>query len=445
MSQKLLIHNARIVSGTAKPHTGWLLTDGELIAEMGKGHPQSHCFAEATEVVDAQGALLLPGAIDDHVHFRDPGLTHKGDMATESAAAVAGGVTSFMDMPNTLPPTVDLDAWEAKMAHAAQVSRANYACWIGATNSNLGTLLAADYRRTPGVKLFMGSSTGNMLVDDDSTLHRIFSQVRAIIAVHAEDSARIAAHTAVAREVFGAEPVPIEMHPLIRDTRACFDCSLRAIELARRYDARLHLLHVSTAAEVRLLQSSNRPKGLTAETCVQYLQFCDKDYDTMGARLKCNPAVKSQTDRNALRRAVADGTINLIATDHAPHLLSEKEGDALTAPSGLPNLQFSLPLLLDLFKPDVVAQRTAVAPARIFGIEHRGQLHPGYYADMVMVEEGEFAITDDQCLGRCGWTPAAGLTTQHRVVTTWVNGSVAYHRGALAATRGPIHPLTFNN
>ena len=443
MSGKLLIHNARIVSGTSKPYTGWLMTDGELISEMGKGHPQSHCFAEATEVVDAQGALLLPGAIDDHVHFRDPGLTRKGDIATESAAAVAGGVTSFMDMPNTVPPTVNLDAWEAKMAHAAEVSRANYACWIGATNNNLATLLAADYRRTPGVKLFMGSSTGNMLVDDDSTLRRIFSEVRAIIAVHAEDSARIAMHTAVAREAFGEDAVPVDMHPLIRDARACFDCTLRAMELARQCDARLHLLHVSTAAEVKLLRQADRPKGMTAETCVQYLQFSDKDYETMGTRLKCNPSVKSQTDRTALRRAVADGVIDLIGTDHAPHLLSEKQGDALTAPSGLPNLQFSLPLLLDMFKPDVVAERTAVAPARIFGIEGRGKLRPGYFADMVLVEQGEFAITDDQCVGRCGWTPAAGLTTTHRVVSTWVNGHLAYRRGSLAANRGPVHALAF--
>ncbi|MDE7388487.1 MAG: amidohydrolase family protein, partial [Muribaculaceae bacterium] len=417
----ILIHNARLVN-RGKVTAGWLVIDGEFISASGKGTPPS---MEADVVIDAEGALLMPGAIDDHVHFRDPGLTRKGDIATESAVAMAGGVTSFMDMPNTVPPTVTIEAWQQKMERAAEVSRANYAFFIGATNDNTDELLRADYTRVPGVKLFLGSSTGNMLVDSDSALDRLFSQVHALIAVHAEDNDRIAANTAMARDCFGSEPVPVEMHPLIRDARACFDASLRAIELARRHNARLHLLHVSTAAEVRLLSRLDRPEGVTAEPCIQYLEWCDKDYAEMGTRLKCNPAVKASTDRSALRRAVKDGVIDVIGTDHAPHLLSEKEGDALTAPSGCPNLQFSLPMLLDLFTPQIVAERTAHAPARIFGIDRRGYLDPGCYADMVIVAQEPHTISDADAIGRCGWIPAAGHTTGHTVVATIVNGTVA--------------------
>lgn len=436
----ILIHNARLVN-RGKVTAGWLAIDGEFISASGKGNPPS---LEADSVIDAQGALLMPGAIDAHVHFRDPGLTRKGDIATESAVALAGGVTSFMDMPNTNPPTVTVADWQAKMERAREASRANYAFWIGATNSNLDELLAADYSRVPGVKLFLGSSTGNMLVDSDSALNELFSRVKAPIAVHAEDNARIAAHTAMARESFGDEPVPVDMHPVIRDSRACVDAAARAIDLARRHNARLHLLHVSTAAEVRLLSRPDRPAGVTAETCIQYLEWCDKDYETMGTRLKCNPAVKASTDRSALRRAVKDGVIDTIGTDHAPHLLEEKlKGDGLSAPSGCPNLQFSLPMLLDLFTPQVVAARTAHAPADIFGIDRRGYLDPGCYADLVIVAEEPHTIADADCLGPCGWIPAAGITTGHTVVTTIVNGAVAYDRGTFHDA--PVNPLQFNN
>lgn len=438
----MLIYNAKIVAD-GKPRTGWLRTEGEFIAEVGYGKVPAD--VTDTDTFDAEGALLMPGAIDDHVHFRDPGLTRKGDIATESTVALAGGVTSYMDMPNTIPPTTSLEAWEEKMAHAAEVSLANYAFYIGATNSNLDTvLLKADYTRVPGVKLFLGSSTGNMLVDDDDALERIFSEVKALIAVHAEDNSRVNAHMAMAREVFGPEgEVPVEFHPVIRDARACLDSTVRAIDLARRHGARLHVLHISTAAEVRLLSQPDRPEGVTAETCIQYLQWCDKDYDAMGTRLKCNPAVKSQTDRTALRQAVKSGVIDVIGTDHAPHLLTEKAGDALTAPSGCPNLQFSLPLLLDLFKPEVVAERTAAVPARIYGIDRRGALRPGYYADMVLVRQQQHTITDDDAIGRCGWTPAAGLTTGHIVARTWVNGRLAYADGTILATPGTAMPLRF--
>lgn len=438
---KTLIHNAEIVNAGERPvKNGWVLIDGDTIAATGKGpHPQ------ADVLIDACGDLLMPGMIDTHVHFRDPGLTHKADIGSESAAAVAGGVTSFIDMPNTVPPTVTIEAWQAKMERAAAVSHANYAFYIGATNSNLDSeLLRADYSKVPGVKLFLGSSTGNLLVDSQSTLQRLFAEVKAPIAVHAEDNARIALHAAMAREIFGKdEEVPVEFHPWIRDARACMDSTLAAIRLAREGGARLHLLHISTAAETKLLRDY-KPDWLTAETCIQYLTFCDADYEQLGARIKCNPAVKSSTDRTALRKALKDGVIDVVGSDHAPHLLEEKKGDALTAPSGMPGMQFQLPLLLDLYKPAEVARMTAARPAEIFGIDRRGSIAPGMYADLVRVTRREHIIDDSDSLSRCGWTPAAGLTTGHVVVSTWVNGAMVYD-GASVSSSVNSKPLTFNN
>jgi len=434
-----LIHNAEIVSGEGRPvRDGWILIDGERIAATGKGK-----LPVADMVIDAGGDLIMPGMIDTHVHFRDPGLTHKADIATESAAAVAGGVTSFIDMPNTQPPTVTLGAWRAKMTRAAEVSHANYAFYIGASNSNLDSeLLRADYSQIPGVKLFLGSSTGNLLVDDEQALRRLFAEIKAPIAVHAEDNARIALHAAMAREIFGSEPVPVEYHPVIRDARACLDATLTALRLAREGGARLHLLHVSTAAEARLLRDC-KPDWLTAETCIQYLLFSDADYEVHGPRIKCNPAIKASTDRSALRKALKDGVIDIVGSDHAPHLLSEKRGDALTAPSGMPNMQFQLPLLLDLYKPAEVARMTASRPAEIFGIEDRGVLRAGAFADIVRVGRRGHTIADSDSLSRCGWTPAAGMTTGHSVVTTWVNGAIACDNGAVSAAR-TAKPLKFN-
>lgn len=437
---KTLIHNAELVSGCGRPvKGGWLLIDGDTIAATGKG-----ALPEADAVVDAQGDLVMPGMIDTHVHFRDPGLTHKADIASESAAAVAGGVTSFLDMPNTVPPTVTLEAWQAKMDRAAAVSSANYGFFIGATNSNLDSeLLRADYSRIPGVKLFLGSSTGNLLVDSDAALRRLFAEVKAPIAVHAEDNARIAFNAALAREIFGDGEIPVEFHPLIRDARACLDSTLCAMRMAREGGARLHILHVSTAAEARLLRQS-KPKWVTAETCIQYLQFSDADYEAFGTRIKCNPAIKSSTDRSALRKALKDGVIDTVASDHAPHLPDEKRGDALSAPSGMPGMQFQLPLLLDMFKPAEVARMASARPAEIFGIERRGTLEAGMFADVVRIARRPHIIADTDSLSRCGWTPAAGLTTGHVVVATWVNGVRVYDDGRVSSD---IHsrPLTFNH
>lgn len=429
---RIIIHNALIVS-EGKPYKGYLVADGQFIAEVGKGKLPVAAVRSDDEIVDAAGAYLMPGVIDTHVHFRDPGLTHKGDIATESAAAVAGGVTSYIDMPNTVPPTVDMSAWQAKMDVAAEVSAANYAFYLGATNDNVDLLVGADYTRVPGVKLFLGSSTGNMLVDSGSALDRIFAEVPAVIAVHAEDENRIRANRESALSVFGGEPVPVDMHPVIRDGMACYQATKRALELALHYGSRLHVLHVSTAAELRLFTPEVKRSGrITAETCIQYLWWCDKDYEVAGTRIKCNPAIKADSDRRALCRAVRDGVIDTIGSDHAPHLLAEKAGDAITAPSGCPNMQFALPMMMDLslrkaFKPEVVVERMSHAPARLFGIDRRGFLRPGYYADMVLVSQCEpYTVEDADSVSRCGWLPVAGSELSHRVDATWVNGRLVY-------------------
>ncbi len=435
-----LIHNAELITGLGSPvKGGWVMIDGDRIAATGKG-----AAPQADVTVNAGADLIMPGMIDTHVHFREPGLTHKADIASESAAAVAGGVTSYFDMPNVVPPTVTLDAWQAKMDLAEGCSHANYAFYIGATNSNLESdLLRADYTRIPGVKLFLGSSTGNLLVDSAEALTRLFAEVKAPIAVHAEDNARIAANAALAREIFADGEIPVEFHPVIRDARACLDATLAAIHMARRGGARLHLLHVSTAAEARLLRI-DKPDWLTAETCIQYLTFSDADYEALGARIKCNPSIKSAADRTALRKALKDGVIDVVGSDHAPHLLAEKRGDALSAPSGMPGMQFQLPLLLDMFRPAEVARFASVRPARIFGIEGRGFIAPGMYADLVRVARREHVITDADSLSKCGWTPAAGLTTRHAVTSTWVNG-VQVWDGAEVLPQIASKPLKFNN
>lgn len=426
-----------------KPQLGWLLIEGQMIAQMGKG--AAPACPEADEVIDFNGDYVMPGMIDTHVHFREPGLEHKACIASESAAAVAGGVTSYFDMPNTNPATITIEAWEDKMRRAKESSLANYAFYIGATNDNLNdVLLKMDPHTMPGVKLFLGSSTGNLLMDSQEALDRLFATVSLPIAVHAEDNGRIAQLTAVAREVFGNQAVPVECHSLIRDTRACFDSTLLALNLAKKHGARLHICHLSTAAEVRLLREMKSDR-ITAETCVHYLEYTDGDYDQLGTRLKCNPAVKSSTDRTALRKAVKDGVIDLIGSDHAPHLLREKEGDALTAPSGMPGIQFQLPLLMDLYPAELVARIAAANPARIFGIDKRGALAPGMYADLVRIAPtDEYLIDDSMSASLCGWTAHAGLTCSHRVMATWVNGTMVYPTLSTSASSAAL-PLTFSH
>lgn len=433
---KTIIYNAEIANG-GKRWQGYIVIDSELIAEVGEGMPSSALLNGCDKKVDADGALVMPGVIDDQVHFRDPGLTHKGDIGSESAAAVAGGVTSYMDMPNTNPPTVTLDALEAKNRRAADISLANYGFFIGATNSNLSTLLATDYAYTPGVKVFLGASTGNMLVNDKDTLKGIFSEVPAIVAVHSEDEALIRRNRDYYVKKFG-ENLPITFHPLIRSTEVCYKSTAKAVEMAHKYNTRLHVLHLSTARELELF--SNRPleeKRVTAEVCVHHLWFTDGDYAKLGNMIKWNPAVKTWDDRAALRSALNQGYIDIVATDHAPHLLSEKQGNCLTAASGGPLVQHSLLVMLELvrqnvFTLDMVVEKMCHAPARLYNVVRRGYLREGYYADIVVVDRNvPFTVRSENILSKCGWSPFEGYTFHNSVRQTYVNGNLVYDQGTV--------------
>ena len=419
----VLIHNALIVNGEEAPFAGWLRTEGARIAQIGRGEYRGE-WPRDCEVVDARGAMLLPGAIDCHVHFREPGLTHKATIASESAAAVAGGVTSYIDMPNCVPTTTTLAAWEDKMQRAEVTSAANYGFMLGATSTNLAELQRADYSQVAAVKVFMGSSTGNMLLAEREALRAVFADQPGRVVVHAEDQNVINEVTARLRPTLDA--ADISAHSRLRPVEACVSATERAMELAAHYGTRLHVAHITTAAETRLFDPANSPAGrqITGEVSPHHLLWCTDDYVRLGARIKMNPAVKSATDREALREALRQGRLDIVATDHAPHLLSEKEGDVFHAVSGAPMVQFSLTTMLDLFDPTMVAHRMANCPAELFGIERRGYLREGYYADMTIVErlDEPYTITDADVLSLCGWTPMNGYATRHRVVRTWVNG-----------------------
>lgn len=444
----ITIHNARIVN-LGREYTGYVAIDGEFIHAMGDGAAPEALLAASQEVIDAAGMLLIPGCIDDHVHFREPGLTHKADIASESRAAVAGGVTSYMDMPNTKPLTITHEALEEKFDIAARSSVANYSFFIGATNDNIDTLLSIDNKRVAGVKLFLGSSTGNMLVDESDVLHRLFRECRTLISVHSEDEAIIRERRAFYTGRFG-EDLSVFYHPLIRSAEACYVCTERAVELARRYGTRLHVAHISTARELELFWAEPLlDKRITAEACVHHLWFTDNDYASLGTRIKCNPAIKTTADRNALRDAVNNGAIDLIATDHAPHLLSEKQGGALTAASGSPYVQFSLIMMLELVRQGVFSTVTVVekmchAPAMLYNIDRRGILRPGYYADIVLIDTNtRHTVTKEDVLSKCGWSPLEGTTFHSRVVKTFVNGKCIYSDGVVADNL-VSHPLKFN-
>lgn len=448
MEHDLLIFNGTVIN-EGRSYSGFIIIDGEMITAVSEGTPPAGMLDNVKAAIDAEGAYLLPGVIDDQVHFRDPGLTHKGDIATESQAAAAGGVTSFMDMPNTKPPTVTMAGVEAKLARASECSAVNYSFFIGATNDNIDELLACDYTRVPGVKLFLGSSTGNMLVDNETALDHIFAKVPALIAIHSEDEFTINANKEKFKAIYG-DDVPVECHPDIRSREACIISTRRAIERATRFNSRLHVLHVSTAEEVEMF--STEPLGrkrITAEVCAHHLWFSDTDYSTIGTRVKMNPAVKTARDRDALRKGLRDGRLDIVATDHAPHLLSEKEGNALTAASGAPMVQFSLPVMLELadrgiFTRELVVDKMCHAPAELYGIDRRGYLRPGYYADIAIVRpDSPYEVTDSMALSRCGWTPLDGTILHNRVITTIVNGKEVYSNGDIDPTvRG--HELKYN-
>lgn len=429
---------------------GYAVTDGDEIKQVATGLPDSHLMDACDSRIDAQGAMLMPGVIDTHVHFREPGLTHKASIASESRAAVAGGVTSYFDMPNVVPPTVTVEALEDKWDRAAKDSMANYSFYIGATATNTDMLVhEIDYTRVPGVKVFLGSSTGGMLVDDAAVLRRIFDEVPALVAIHSEDETMIRQNMERAKVRYG-EDIPVEMHSLIRSEDACYECTRRAVELARELDTRLHVLHLTTARELELfdeLADDLEKKRITAEACVGHLWFSDEDYARLGNRIKVNPAIKSSDDREALRKAVANGRIDVISTDHAPHTLEEKSQKYLKSPSGMPLAQFSLVAMLELdykgwLDKHAVVERMCHAPARLFGIANRGFLRPGYKADMVLVEmvpQG-WTIDDDVVQSSCRWTPLKGTTMHHRVLRTWVNGVEVYPN---EPPYSPAEPLRF--
>lgn len=433
--RRTLIQNAVIVNEGRKV-TGSVVIEGEKIAEILVG--EAKASAPCDEVIDASGCYLLPGAIDEHVHFRDPGLTHKADIMTESRAAAAGGVTSIMDMPNTNPQTTTLEALEEKFALLAEKSSVNYSCYFGATNNNYTQFSQLDKRRVCGVKLFMGSSTGNMLVDRMASLRNIFGGTDLLIAAHCEDQGIIKENTDRYKKEFGEDDVPLAYHPLIRSAEACYRSSELAVQLARETNARLHIMHISTARELSLFSDAPlKEKRITAEACVSHLLFTEEDYQTLGARIKCNPAIKTANDRKALQEAVSSGLIDAIATDHAPHLLSEKEGGALKAMSGMPMIQFSLVSMLELadkgaFTIEKVVEKMAHAPAEMYSIQNRGYIRKGYQADLVLVRpDNEWTVTTDCILSKCGWSPLEGHTFKWKVEKTFANGHLLYDNGQI--------------
>lgn len=424
-----LIYNARIVND-GQTFRGSVVTEGDLIAEVLKEgeRPAMLCDSE----IDAGGCYLLPGVIDDHVHFRDPGLTHKAEMATETAAAAAGGVTSFMDMPNCKPQTTTIEALNDKFEYAAGKCLVNYSFYFGATNDNADMLPMLDKKHVCGVKLFMGASTGNMLVDRMDTLRKIFSEAGMLIATHCEDQAIISENTAKYKAQYG-EDLDISFHPLIRNEEACLRSSSLAIQLAKETGARLHILHISTAKELELLEDKPlEEKRITAEACVSHLMFCDEDYARFGARIKCNPAIKTRADRDALRAALSTNKIDVIGTDHAPHLIEEKQGGALKAVSGMPSIQFSLVSIMELVRQGVLsieqlAEKMCHAPARLYQIDRRGYIRKGYKADLVILNpEKEWTVTPECILSKCGWSPMEGQTFHSKVEKTFVNGQLVY-------------------
>lgn len=388
-------------------------------------------------LLDAAGRHLLPGMIDDQVHFREPGFPAKGDIASESAAAVAGGITSFMDMPNTSPPTLDATALADKYQRAAGRAFGNYGFYMGASNDNLEAIKAIDPATTPGVKVFMGASTGNMLVDDPRVLDGVFAHAPTVIITHCEDTPIIQANMAAARARYG-DAIPVTEHPLIRSREACIKSTRLALELARRHDAHLHVLHISTAQELDLFQPGPMAgKRITAETCVHFLHFCADDYPRLGTLIQCNPAIKDASDRAALLAAVADGRIDILATDHAPHTREEKAQPYPAAPSGLPLVQYALVSALEQvraghFSLPTLVERISHAPAQRFGVLDRGWLREGQFADLVLVDlDTPTTVRPEQVLGRCGWSPFEGETFAASVVATWVNGHRAWYEGRL--------------
>lgn len=443
--KSLLIINATVVNEGRIQETDLLIQHGR-IEHIGPGLSAD----KATQVIDAAGKLLLPGMIDDQVHFREPGLTHKGDIATESRAAVAGGITSYMEMPNVNPPTLNAETLEAKYLLAAQKSLANHAFYLGASNDNLEDIKALDPKAACGVKIFMGASTGNMLVDNPEILEAIFAHSPVLIATHCEDTPTILANETRYKQQFG-DKLSAEHHPLIRSEEACFKSTLLAVELAKRYGAKLHVLHLTTAKELSLFTKGEiGKKQITVEACVHHLFFNQKDYATKGNLIKCNPSIKTASDQEALVKAVNDDVIDIVATDHAPHTLEEKERPYLQAPSGLPLVQYALLGMLEhyfdgKFSLEKIVQKTSHAPALRFDVRERGFIREGYWADLVLVDlERRTTVERKAVLSKCGWSPFEGYTFRASIDTTLVNGRIVYREGKIDPAAGLGQRLQFN-
>lgn len=427
---RILIKNARIVNeGTIVE--GDVLIEDKIIREIGESiSPKS----SDSKIIDAEGNYLIPGAIDDQVHFREPGLTHKGTIETESRAAVAGGITSFIEQPNTVPNAVTQELLEEKYQRAAEVSYANYSFMMGGTNDNLDELLKTNPKNVAGIKLFLGSSTGNMLVDDEKVLEKIFSNTDMLIAAHCEDEATVRENLEKYKAEYG-DNIPVKYHPLIRSTEACYLSSSRAVALAKKTGARLHVFHVSTAKELELFTNKIplEEKKITAEVCIHHLWFTDADYEKKGSLIKWNPAVKTDADRDALWKALLDDRIDVIATDHAPHTLEEKNNPYTSSPSGGPLVQHAVVAMFEAYHQgkisiEKIVEKMAHNPAKLFKIEKRGFIREGYYADLAIVNPGlPWNVKKENILYKCGWSPFEGTNFKSRITHTFVNGQLVYN------------------
>jgi len=435
--EQILITGANIVN-EGRVFEGSILIRGDRIEEIIPAGSTSPILEELEniELIDGRGKFLLPGVIDDQVHFRDPGLTYKGDLYTESRAAIAGGVTSFMDMPNTDPRATTLGILEEKFKLASQKSLANYSFFLGATNENLEEIEKADPAKICGVKVFMGASTGNMLVDNPIALEKIFANSAMIVAIHSEDENIIRKNLAAFRERYG-EQIPVEAHPLIRSEEACFVSTKKAVELALKHNTRLHVLHLSTAKELELLRNDIplEKKRITAEVCVHHLWFDDRDYARLGSRIKWNPAIKTEQDKEGLFKGLLEDKIDIIATDHAPHLEEEKSHPYLSCPSGGPLIQHSLVIMMEFFHSkkitvEKIVEKMCHAPAVLYHIRDRGFIRKGYFADLVLVDpDAPWTVSKKNILYKCGWSPFEGTKFSSSISHTFVNGNLVYRNG----------------
>ena len=431
MKKGILIKNATIVNEN-NVFKGDVLIENEIIKKISPEITPP----EGVEIINAEGKYLIPGFIDDQVHFREPGLTHKANIATESKAAIAGGITTFIEMPNTVPQATTQDLLEDKFKIAAVDSYANYSFMFGGTNNNLEELLKTDPKKVAGIKLFLGSSTGDMLVDNEEVLEKIFSSTKMIISVHCEDEATIKKNTAIYKEKYG-DDIPLKYHPIIRSEEACYLSSSKAIELAKKTGARLHIFHLSTEKETHLFRNDIplEEKQITSEVCIHHLWFNDQDYEEKGTHIKWNPAVKTEKDRLGLWKALLDDRIDVLATDHAPHTLDEKNNNYLNAPSGGPLVQHAIIALLEKVKEGVIPIEKAVEkmshnPAKLFQIEKRGFIKEGYFADIVLIDTNKSqTVTKENILYKCGWSPFEGTTFSSTITHTFVNGNLIYNNG----------------